>query len=130
MYKKIKKFLMSFVNAFKGIISGFIERNMRVHGLATFVVVFTGWWVNLNKEEWMIVLILIALVMSAELSNTAVEELANISRDELKLSYYATRRTRDTAAGAVLIIAIVAAVIGLWIFIPKILLKLGFLVGS
>ncbi len=120
---KLKKFIMSFVNAGKGIISGFMERNMRVHGLATGLVFILGSWLKLNKEEWLIILLLIASIWSAELANTAIEELANIVRDELKLSYEATRRARDTAAGAVLILAIVAVIIALLIFAPKIILK-------
>lgn len=120
---KLKKFIMSFVNAGKGIISGFKERNMRVHGLATATVFILGTWLKLNKEEWLIILLLIASIWSAELANTAIEELANIVRDELKLSYKATKRARDTAAGAVLILAIAAAIIAWLIFAPKIILK-------
>lgn len=125
MLNKLQKFFKGFFYAGRGIFSGFKERNMRVHGLAMAIVLALGFWLKLNSNEWQTVLILIAIVMSAELSNTAIEELANLVKDQLKLSYQATTRARDTAAGAVLMIAIVAAIIGLWVFVPKILLKLS-----
>jgi len=123
--KKLNKFVMGFFYASRGIVSGFAERNMRVHGLVTAIVLFLGVKLGLTREEWFTILILISVVWSAELSNTALEELANIVRDELKLAYVATQRARDTAAGAVWIIAIVAAIIGLWIFVPKIVMLIG-----
>lgn len=116
----MKKFLKGFVYAFRGMIEGFEGRNMRFHGCATLVVLFLSWFYKLNAMEWIIILILIALMLSAELINSSVEEINNTVRDELKLSYAATRKSRDLASGSVLIIAIIAAIIGLIIFIPKI----------
>lgn len=112
---------MSFYHAGVGIVSGLQERNMRVHALATLVVLVAGLGLGLSRTEWLTVLILIALVTAAELVNTAVEEICNILRDDLGMSYAATKRARDTAAGAVLITAVVAGIIGIWIFGPKIL---------
>lgn len=116
----MKKFLMGFVYAFRGIVGGFDGRNMRFHGVATLAVLFTSWYYHLSVNEWIIILILISLVLSAELVNSSVEELSNTVRDVNKLSYGATTKSRDMAAGSVLIIAIVAAIIGLIIFLPKI----------
>ncbi|MBD3279824.1 MAG: diacylglycerol kinase family protein [Candidatus Pacebacteria bacterium] len=120
----MKKFLLSFVNAFKGIRSGFQERNMKIHGLAAVIVIAAGLVFNLNVGEWVLVLILIGLVMAAELINTAVEELADTVRDELKLDYGATTRARDVAAGAVLVLAIIAGLIGLLLFGSKLAAEL------
>ncbi len=115
-----KNFFRAFPCAFNGILSGFKERNMRFHGVMAVLVVAAGWWVGLSKLEWILVVVSIGLVWAAELINTAVEELANIVRDELELGYEATTRARDTAAGAVLVLAAAAAIIGLCIFLPKI----------
>jgi diacylglycerol kinase len=117
----MKKFLMGFVYAFRGIIGGFEGRNMRFHGVVTLVVMFMGWYYQLSVNEWMMILVLISLVWSAELVNSSVEELNNTVRDVNKLSYEATTKSRDLAAGSVLAIAMVAAIIGLIIFVPKIL---------
>ena len=118
---KIIKFFKAFAHAFNGIISGFKERNMKFHGIASILVIIASWWFNVSRFEWFTVLILIGIVWSAELFNTAVEELCNLVRDELGLDYQATQKARDTAAGAVLVLSMVAALIGLAIFVPKII---------
>lgn len=117
----IAKVLRSFLYAFNGIVSGFAERNMRVHGLAAVSIILLSFLLQISLLEWLVVLLLIGLIFAAELVNTAVEELSNIVRDELKLSYSATKRARDVAAGAVLVLAIVAALIGSVIFVPRLL---------
>lgn len=117
----LKKFINGFVYAFNGICHGAKSRNMRVHLLMATLVLITGLLVNLSLFEWMTVAILIALVISAELINSAIEELANLIRDHEKLQYQATRNTRDLAAGAVLVLATASAIVGLLIFLPKII---------
>ena len=67
-----------------------------------------------------IILILIAAVWGAELINSSIEKLGNTLRDVNKLDYEATTQARDMAAGSVLIIAIIATIIALIIFVPKI----------
>ncbi len=118
---KLIKFFKAFAYASKGIISGFKERNMKFHGLAAILVILAGWRLDISDLEWFIVLVLMGLVWSAELVNTSIEELCDLVRDELNLEYKATQRARDTAAGAVLVLAIVATLIGLTIFVPKII---------
>ncbi len=119
MGRSILKVFKSFVYAGAGIIKGFAERNMRVHGIAAFVVIVLGFYFGISELEWVLVLILMGLVWSAELVNSAIEELANLVRDELGLGYRATKRARDLAAGAVLVLATVAAIIGGLIFLPR-----------
>lgn len=121
----IYKVLRSFIYASMGIVSGIGERNMKVHVFATMIVLPLAIFLQIQAWEWMIVLISIGVVWAFELMNTAVEELSNIVRDELKLDYKATKRARDVAAGAVLVNAIVATMIGIIIFLPKILLLLA-----
>jgi diacylglycerol kinase len=116
----MKKFLMGFVYAFRGMVGGFEGCNMKVHGVATIIVIMAGWYYRLSTNEWIVVLMLIAMVWSAELINSSVEKLSNVVRDSNKLSYEATTEARDMAAGSVLAVAIVAAIIGLIIFLPKI----------
>lgn len=114
------KVLKSFTYAIQGIICGFGERNMRVHGIVTLMVLFLGFFFQISLLEWIIVILLIGLVMSAEMINTAIEDVCNAMRDELGLAYKSSKRARDVAAGAVLVQAIVAATIGGIIFFPKI----------
>jgi len=113
------KVLKSFTYAFKGISSGFSERNMRVHVTAAALVVLLAFFFRVSLMEWILLLLMIGLVMSAELINTAIEEVCNCMRDELGLKYKSSQRARDLAAGAVLVLAMLAALIGGIIFFPR-----------
>jgi len=124
----IAKILKSFTYAIAGIISGCTERNMRVHCVATVLVVFLGFLFQISQSEWLWVLLMIGLVLAAELMNTAVEEMCNSMRDELGLPYASSKRPRDLAAGAVLVLAILAAVSGYIIFMPKVWLMFGMII--
>lgn len=116
----LKKFFRGFAYAGRGIPDALQERNMKVHLVAAVGVVALGLVVTISRVEWMILLLCIAGVMSLEMVNTALEEIANLVRDTDHLAYEATRRMRDVAAGAVLIMAIASAIIGGLIFLPKI----------
>lgn len=109
----------TFGYAFEGILTGIRkERNMRIHTVAMILVVFFGTVLGLSATEWCICLALFGLVMALELVNTAVEAVVDLVTEERKPL---AKTAKDTAAGAVLIAAIMAAVIGCIIFLPKIL---------
>ena len=109
----------TFGYAFEGILIGIRkERNMRIHTAAMILVVFFGTVLGLSATEWCICLVLFGLVMALELVNTAVEAVVDLVTEERKPL---AKIAKDTAAGAVLIAAIMAAVIGCIIFLPKIL---------
>jgi undecaprenol kinase len=113
----MKKFLKGFGCAGKGIEEGFEERNMKIHGIIALLVILAGLAVGLEKWEWVAMCLTIGLVIAAELINSSIEELANVVRDENKLSYQATKKVRDVAAGAVLITAIISVIVGLIVFV-------------
>ena len=106
--------MKSFSAAFYGIrvsIAG--ERNLKIHiGVALLVVVF-GISVDLSPGDWALVAIAIGLVLAAELMNTAVETLVNLVEPRHNPL---AGKAKDIAAGAVLIAAITAVVIGLIVF--------------
>lgn len=109
----------SFGYAFEGILTGIRkERNMKIHCLAIIAVTCAGTLFHITPVEWCICLLLFALVASLELVNTAVEAVVDLVTEERKPL---AKIAKDTAAGAVLIAAIMAAVIGCIIFLPKIL---------
>lgn len=109
----------SFGYAFEGIFTCIAkERNMKIHCLAVIVVVLLGTLLRLSVTEWCICLILFGLVMALELVNTSAEAIVDLVTEERKPL---AKVAKDTAAGAVLIAAIMAAIIGAIIFIPKIL---------
>lgn len=125
MARFIFKVLKSFTYAGDGIASAFGERNMKVHGIAIIFVLFLSIFFQISVIEWLFILTMIGVVLSAEMMNTAIEEVCNSMRDELGLPYASSKRARDVAAGAVLVLAVVSALIGFVIFIPKIIVLFG-----
>ena len=116
----IKKFLHSFVYALNGISYALsTQRNMKVHAVALTLLSIFGCYFHLSRNEWLLSLLAAALVIAAELFNTAVENICDLLKDKLKLDFTDTTHARDLSAGAVLIAALSAFIIGLSIFIPK-----------
>ncbi len=118
----IQKVLKSFPHAFRGVELVLRERNMQVHVIAVVVVTLAGIILEIEIFEWLIILLCFGLVMSLEAVNTALEDVCNKLRDDLKLSYDSTKNARDISAGAVLISAGMSVVIAGIIFLPKIVL--------
>ena len=116
----ITKLIDSFRVALVGIEHAAGERNMRIQIFLMLCVITAGFYFRVAIWEWCLITLSIGLVLSAELFNTAIEELADVVRDQNHLSREATRLTRDIAAGAVLLASISSLVIGLLIFMPKI----------
>lgn len=109
----------SFGYAFAGIFAGIKkERNMKIHCFAAVLVMIAGIVVKLSAIKWCICFVLFGLVLSLELVNTALEAVVDLVTEEKRPL---AKLAKDTAAGAVLIAAIMAAVTGCVIFIPEIL---------
>jgi len=108
----------SFGYAFQGIAACIRqERNMKIHVSAAVLVTAAGTLLRISVPEWIVCLILFGLIISLEMMNTAVESVVDLVTDEYKPL---AKRAKDAAAGAVLVSAIMAAVIGCIIFIPRI----------
>lgn len=119
MVKKMKKIIKSFKYAIEGILTGIKqERNMKIHITIMILVIIMGIILKINKIEWIICIILFGVVISLELINTAIENTIDLITLEKNSK---AKIAKDTAAGAVLVSAISAAIIGLIIFIPKII---------
>ncbi|MCJ0930831.1 diacylglycerol kinase [Virgibacillus halodenitrificans] len=93
------------------------ERNFRIHLFITALVLTIGFLVELNWLEWCIVIFAIGLVLVTEVTNSAIEKMIDYLNPAIHPS---AKIIKDMAAGAVLIAAIIAALIGLIIFLPKI----------
>lgn len=115
------KFTKSFGHAGRGIVVGFRERNMKIHYSASFIAVILSIYFKISIAEVLALTLSIGLVVASEMMNTAVEYVCDVARDNLGTDYEVTRNARDVAAGSVLLAAITALVVGLIIFVPKIL---------
>lgn len=92
------------------------ERNFQVHLLVTVLIVIVGVIVRFSAIEWMIIFLVIGVVLVAETTNTAIEKLIDYLKPDIHPS---AKVIKDMAAGAVLIAAIMAIIIGCMIIIPK-----------
>lgn len=112
-----RKRIRSFRYAFNGIKLLILrEPNAWIHCFAAVCVVGAGLWLGLSAVEWGIIILVIGAVLAAEAVNSAIEALA----DRVTSDYdEAIKQAKDLAAGAVLLLAIAAAVIGVIIFLPK-----------
>lgn len=109
----------SFGYAFEGIGNTIrSERNIKIHLVCTCLVILFGIGLHISLMEWLVCLLLFALVISLELVNTALEAVVDLATRERKPL---AKKAKDAAAGAVLWSAIIAAVIGGIIFLPKII---------
>ena len=117
--KKKGSLYHSFGYAFEGIWTGIVrERNMKIHCLAVIAVTVAGTFLHIKPVEWCICLLLFGLILSLELVNTALEAVVDLVTKEKKPL---AKIAKDTAAGAVLVSAIAAAIIGCIIFVPYLL---------
>jgi diacylglycerol kinase len=115
----LRKRIKSFGYAFKGIATLFTSQpNARIHAVVLALVVLAGLYFKIERTEWLVMTLVAALVLSAEAMNTAVEFVVDlVSPDYHPLA----GKAKDVAAAAVLLAAFGAIIVGLIIFLPKIL---------
>lgn len=116
--------IANFKNAFNGIFMLFRNGKIfKVHLLIGLAVVLAGIILKIEKIEWLLIILAMGIVLSAEAFNTSLEKLS----DHISPDYHsAIKMVKDYAAAAVLIASVAAAILGLIIFIPYLI---GFLKG-
>lgn len=111
--------IKSFGFALKGIKLFFLtQHNAWIHLAAAIVTIIAGFYFHLNTNEWCWIVAAISLVFICEAFNTAIEFLTDLVSPDYNEK---AGKVKDLAAGAVLIASITALVIGLLIFLPKIM---------
>ncbi|MDM5190013.1 diacylglycerol kinase family protein [Bacillus sp. DX4.1] len=108
------------INSFGYAIAGIFfclrhERNMQIHCLAAVIVICCGFYFHVTTLEWLILLIVIGIVMCLEMMNTAIEKTVDLATEDFKPL---AKIAKDVAAGAVLLFAVIAVIIGAIIFLP------------
>ena len=115
----LKRRFESFKYAFNGLkILIKEEHNARIHLMATIVVIVAGFAFKISFNEWTAILLAIGLVFALEALNSSIENLADFVAPDINENI---KKAKDLGAAAVLIGAIVAIVIGLIVFVPKII---------
>lgn len=110
----MRPFLKGFSYAWAGLRFAFVtQRNMRIHCLMALLAMLISGLLGLNSSEWAILLLTLALVLSAEIFNTALEITLDLISQE---NHPQIKDAKDLAAGAVLLCALFALGVGacLW----------------
>ena len=111
--------LRSFGHAFRGLkVLVQTQHNARIHAVATALVVGAGALLRISSVEWALIVLAIVCVWAGEALNTAVEFVVDLASPE---QHPLAAKAKDVAAGAVLIAAIGAAIVGAIVFGPYIL---------
>ncbi len=115
--------IVSFKYAFNGILLLFKkEHNAWIHGFAMLLAIIMGLFFEIADMEWIAVILCIGIVLAAEAFNTAIEKIADFVEPHKNRDI---EQIKDLAAGGVLFTAIAAFVVGLIIFVPKIILLIS-----
>lgn len=93
------------------------EASIKVQFVIALITAAAGFYFEISTTEWILQCLAIGLVMGIEGMNTAVEKLSDFVQPEHdeKIGFI-----KDVSAGAVMIVSILASIIGLLIYIPKI----------
>lgn len=111
----IKTRIRAFRVAFKGLFGLFNEFHFILHSIAFIAVVGVGIYFNISRSEWIDIFLISALVLSLEAVNSSIENLANVVHPD---QHPIIGKCKDLAAAAVLISAIFALIIAIFIFTP------------
>ena len=96
------------------------EQNIKIHIIIMIFVIIAGFYFEIDRIEWIICILLFGMVISLELVNTAIENTVDLAMPEKNQK---AKIAKDVAAAAVLVSAVVAAIIGCMIFIPKVFMR-------
>ncbi|MDF2854394.1 MAG: diacylglycerol kinase [Neobacillus sp.] len=117
--KGVNQIVNSFSFAVNGIKTAILsERNMRIHMIISILVIGCSFFFSISYVEWIIVILTIGGMIALELVNTAIERVVDLITKEY---HPLAEQAKDIAAGAVFVYAITAVIIGIIIFLPKII---------
>ncbi len=115
----LRKRIKSFTYAFVGLRLVFAnEHNAWIHAVATICVVVASFLFRISLLEWTVVVICIAMVISSEIINSSLERMADFVQPEKDNRI---KEIKDLGAAAVLVCAIASVIVGIIIFLPKII---------
>jgi diacylglycerol kinase len=114
--------LQSFAHALSGLRQAWChERNLRIHVVVAIAVCGLAAWLRLERRDWAILVLTIALVIVGEMFNTSLEAIVDLVSPE---RHELAKTAKDVAAGMVLVLAVAAVVVGLLILGPPLYVRL------
>ncbi|TMW73854.1 diacylglycerol kinase family protein [Alteribacter natronophilus] len=113
------RLIKSFQYASEGIRHTWVhEQNFRIHSILGALVITAGWIINVSVVEQALLILVIGGVLGLELINTALERSVDMVTSEYRLE---AKIIKDVAAGAVMVFSITAVLVGITIFLPRII---------
>ncbi len=115
---KDKRGFIGFSYAWNGLKIMAKEPNFRIHMIATLLVTIAGFYFKLNAIEWAVIVIVIGTVLISETFNSVVEQMIDYIKPEI---HPTAKLIKDMSAGGVLLASVIAIIVGVIIFLPKII---------
>jgi diacylglycerol kinase len=128
----LKSFIDSRIHAFGHALHGWrhvlrTQRNAWIHSLVATLVIAVGLWLRLPLRDWAVIVLTIAMVFTAEFINTAIEAVVDLASP---VQHPLAKVGKDVGAGAVLVSALAAVLVGLLILGPPLWARLVSLLGG
>jgi undecaprenol kinase len=115
----LNRLVKSFRAAGRGLVHTlFYHQNLRIHLAVAAAVLAMGLYLRISAREWFGILVAIFLVLVAEMINTSLEEIINLVKED---HHERARIAKDVSAGMVLLATIFAVLVGLAVFLPRII---------
>lgn len=126
----LKTFILSRITAIGHALHGWgyvlrTQHNAWIHSLVAMMVILLGFWLQIPPRDWAVLVLAIAMVFTAEFINTAIEAVVDLASPQ---KHPLAKVGKDVGAGAVLVAALAAILIGLLILGPPLWAKLGSLI--
>jgi undecaprenol kinase len=113
---RISRLLKSYSYAIRGLFKTFREeQNLKIQTIASLVVLILGIYFSISRIEWAILVLVVCLVLTAEIANSAIERVTDVLKPRIN-TYI--KEIKDIMAAAVLLSSIAATIIGVIIFFP------------
>lgn len=120
---RFKRLLKSFKYAFQGV--SYVlktQPNMKIHFIIGTIAVILGFLLHISIAEWLSLVLVIGFVIILEFINTAIESLVDLYSEDFS---YLARISKDVGAATVLVMAIISVIVGLIIFLPKLIILIS-----
>lgn len=113
----LKRFIASIKNSLNGLIYAYLnEQSLTLHAFLTIFVLISGFYFNISKVQWAILVVVMAIIIIAELLNTAIEAVVDMVTDKYN---ELAKVAKDCASAAAFIASILALGLYLYVFVPK-----------
>lgn len=110
--------IRSFGYALQGIQYAARGRNFRLQVLLGLLAAAAGWLLRISASDWLLLILTSLAVLTMETINTAIEAVVDLASPQI---HPLAKVAKDTSAGAVLLVSLAAVVVGIWIFLPRLL---------